>query len=89
MSKLTNRKTQAPGNKPSEPRRSDQLVRMLGRRTGVSLAQMQEAFGWQPHTARAAISRLRQAGFAVERSLTSKGSIYRIPSTKASSSDAG
>jgi len=39
---------------------------------------MHEAFGWQPHTARAAISALRKAGAVIERSDSPKGAVYRI-----------
>lgn len=34
--------------------------------------------GWQPHTARAAISAQRKAGCEIARSDTDKGSVYRI-----------
>lgn len=58
--------------------RRDQLTKLLSRKSGASIAQIQMAFGWQPHTARAAISTLKKSGAAVERSVTSKGSVYRI-----------
>jgi Fic family protein len=58
--------------------RTAQLHKLLGRKSGATIAQMQTAFGWQPHTARAAISGLRKRGEAVERSDTAKGSVYRI-----------
>ncbi|MEM8980845.1 MAG: DUF3489 domain-containing protein [Pseudomonadota bacterium] len=58
--------------------RRDQLAKMLGRKSGASIAQIQKAFGWQPHTARAAISTLRKSGAPVERTMTEKGSVYRI-----------
>ncbi|MEM8632968.1 MAG: DUF3489 domain-containing protein [Pseudomonadota bacterium] len=58
--------------------RRDQLAKMLGRKSGASIAQIQKAFGWQPHTARAAISTLRKSGATVERTMTEKGSVYRI-----------
>jgi predicted ArsR family transcriptional regulator len=73
-------KPKAPASKQvkASPNRQQQLVRLLNRKSGASIAQMQEAFGWQPHTARAAISTLRKAGTVVERADTDKGSIYRI-----------
>jgi Fic family protein len=58
--------------------RAAQLRRMLSRKGGATIAQVQEAFSWQPHTARAAISSLRKAGAMIERKGTSKGSVYRI-----------
>lgn len=70
-------------NKKSETpntTRTAQLRKMLGRKNGATIAQMQTAFGWQPHTARAAISGLRKRGETVERSDTVKGAVYRIVS---------
>ncbi len=75
-------------NKPARPMpagdratRSAQLHKLLARKSGVTLAQLQKAFGWQPHTARAAISAQRKAGFQIERRDSDKGSIYRIIKT--------
>ena len=42
------------------------------------IAQIQKAFGWQPYTARAAISAQRKAGFEISRSNTDKGPGYWI-----------
>lgn len=58
--------------------RQTQLLKLLNRKSGVTIAQIQRAFGWQPHTARAAISTQRKAGFAIERSESDKGAVYRI-----------
>lgn len=52
--------------------RAEQLTTLLTRKTGASVAQIQNKFGWQPHTARAAISSLRKAGHMIERSDTVK-----------------
>ena len=62
----------------NKPTRQSQLHRLLTRKSGASIAQMQKAFGWQPHTARAAISAQRKAGFEIARRDTGKGSIYWI-----------
>ncbi|CUJ83392.1 hypothetical protein RUE5091_00102 [Ruegeria denitrificans] len=58
--------------------RHKQLHRMLTRKSGVTIAQLQKTFGWQAHTARAAISAQRKAGCVVDRLETDKGSVYRI-----------
>lgn len=58
--------------------RQQQLEILLGRKCGATIAQLQKAFGWKPHTARAAISTLRKAGFSVERADTEKGAVYRV-----------
>ena len=57
---------------------SVQLHKLLARKSGVTLAQLQKTFGWQPHTARAAISVRRKAGYQIERSDSEKGSVYRV-----------
>ena len=67
-----------PARKLNKGTRRDQLARLLGRKSGAFIAQIQKAFGWQPHTARAAISTLRKSGALVERAITEKGSVYRI-----------
>lgn len=58
--------------------RQQQLTKLLDRKSGASIAQIQKAFSWQPHTARAAISTLRKSGIAIERSETANGSVYCI-----------
>ncbi len=58
--------------------RQKQLHKMLTRKFGVTIAQLQKTFGWQPHTARAAISAQRKAGCMLGREETEKGSVYRI-----------
>ena len=62
------------------PTRREQLQKLLNRKSGATVAQIQKAFGWQPHTARAASSVLRKAGHTIERNATDKGSVYRIVS---------
>ncbi len=58
--------------------RRKQLHKMLTRKSGVTIAQLQKTFGWQPHTARAAISAQRKAGCVVDRAETDRGPVYRI-----------
>ncbi|MEM6657109.1 MAG: DUF3489 domain-containing protein [Pseudomonadota bacterium] len=58
--------------------RQMQLHKMLTRKSGVTIAQLQKTLGWEPHTARAAISLQRKAGCVVERIKTEQGSVYRI-----------
>lgn len=62
----------------AKPTRQEQLTQLLNRKSGASIAQIQKTFGWQPHSARAAISTLRKAGTVSERSYTDKGAVYRI-----------
>ncbi|HMB76450.1 MAG TPA: DUF3489 domain-containing protein [Kiloniellaceae bacterium] len=56
------------------------IQKLLLRPKGASLAQLQSATQWQPHSLRAALTRLSQAGHNVERLPAAKGgtSRYRI-----------
>ena len=65
-------------NEKTQLTREEQLSKLLCRRSGATLVQVQKKFGWQPHTARAVISRLRSGGTTVERTSSAKGSVYRI-----------
>lgn len=58
--------------------RPEQLRKLLMRKTGASISEIQDAFNWQPHTARAAISGLRKSGEIIERSTGEAGAVYRI-----------
>ncbi len=54
---------------------------MLERTSGASLDDLCKATGWQPHSARAALSGLRKAGHVVERTpgdSKTGGSVYYI-----------
>lgn len=59
--------------KPSTVRKPDIILNMLSRAKGASIAQLQEATGWQPHSVRAVISILRKKGCDITRSLAKDG----------------
>jgi predicted ArsR family transcriptional regulator len=44
-----------------------QVLKLLARSRGATLADLTAATGWQPHTVRAHLTRLRQAGHTLER----------------------
>ncbi|WP_082182035.1 DUF3489 domain-containing protein [Aestuariivita boseongensis] len=77
-SQLRAQKTAQPKRTANKSTRRVQLRKLLSRKSGVTIAQLQKTFGWQPHTARAAISAQRKAGCAVSRTETANGSVYRI-----------
>jgi hypothetical protein len=55
------------------------LIAMLERPEGASVAEIGQRLGWLPHTVRAAITGLRQAGRAVTRSKDADDrSVYRL-----------
>lgn len=61
------------------PTKIARLQQMLRTPEGASLVQLCEAMGWQAHTLRAALTRLRQAGHAMERDCSEEGiTTYRI-----------
>ena len=52
------------------------LAKMVGRKSGANIDTLQEQLGWQPHTIRAEISRLRKTGLVVTCTAAAKGSVY-------------
>lgn len=54
-----------------------QLIDML-QADGTTIAELGENLGWLPHTVRAALTRLRQKGLAIERVREDGASRYRI-----------
>ena len=70
----------------SKPRtKKDQLIRMLSRKTGVDVPTISRRLGWQPHTTRAALSRLRTSGCELtsEKPGNGQSSRYRIAGNSA------
>lgn len=79
MTDMTSSRATNAGIKPArKTTRREQLNKLLTRKSGATIAQIQKAFGWQPHTARAAISAQRRAGHPIERDDSGKGPVYRI-----------
>lgn len=60
------------------PSKTETLRKLLSRRTGATAAQIQKQLGWQPHTIRAAISRLRSSGVPVELDRSGRVARYRL-----------
>ncbi|MDU8926283.1 DUF3489 domain-containing protein [Alisedimentitalea sp. MJ-SS2] len=58
--------------------KTEMLRKLLARRTGATVVQIQKQLGWQPHTIRAAISRLRSSGVPVELDRSGRVARYRI-----------
>lgn len=68
---------------PAAPRantKKAQLIRLLRTKSGAGIAKLGDRLGWQPHTVRAALSRLRSEGHDVDRiAATARGEAkYRI-----------
>ncbi len=54
------------------------LIDLLKRKKGATIEAIVETLGWLPHTVRAALTRLRQQGFRIERVREDGVSRYRI-----------
>ncbi len=54
------------------------VLKAVERRRGATIAELAEVTGWQPHTARAALTRLRQRGFPAVLSEEGGRKAYRM-----------
>ncbi len=64
---------------PVKTTKTKTVRKMLARKSGASIVQIQTATEWQPHTVRAALSRFRKAGETIAQEKNAKGiAIYRI-----------
>jgi hypothetical protein len=64
---------------PREGRKLAEVISLLRRKQGVSVADLISSTGWLPHTTRAALTGLRKRGYDLERMRPEKGgpSVYR------------
>ena len=74
----TRRQGGTPKKTGTTPTRPQQLRKLLRRKNGATIAQIQTRFGGQPHTARVALSGLRKAGETIERLAGETVAVYRI-----------
>ena len=78
-----------PTSKPSNLTKKTRLIILLSKNTGSDITSISKRFGWLPHTTRAALSRLRKAGYDEITSVkagTGKPTKYRITSAPAEQS---
>ncbi len=52
---------------PAKPTKTATILKLLRRPKGPSIAELQKATGWKPHSVRAALTGLRKKGDKVER----------------------
>ncbi len=63
----------------AKPTKIETILKLLCLPNGASIAQLQKATGWKPHSVRAALSGLRKKEHNIERSEDAKGvTRYRI-----------
>ncbi len=60
--------------------KKQQLIKLLGTKSGADIKSLCDKLGWQQHTTRAAVSGLRKAGYEVAIEKPPKGGLskYRI-----------
>ena len=59
--------------------KQDAVIKLLKRRQGATVDQIQQATSWQPHSVRAALTGLRRKGHGIARGKNAKGvTIYKI-----------
>ncbi len=62
-----------------KPTKNQTILKLIGRSKGTSVAQLQKATGWQPHSVRAALTGLRKDGHRIDRAKDAKGvTVYRV-----------
>jgi hypothetical protein len=65
---------------PARATKQALIIGLLQREAGATLDDLVAVTGWLSHTTRAALTRLRQAGHALEKSKGETGAtVYRIP----------
>ena len=71
---------EAARKRPVGPRRRQpeqaKILALLRRPKAATIVELRKATGWQPHSVRAAISRLRKSGITVERNIANGKSRY-------------
>ncbi len=74
-----NRKETLSAFSRAAPSKKQILVKLLKRKAGASMPSMMAATGWQSHSLRAALSRLRREGSVIGRRLNTSGeTVYHV-----------
>lgn len=77
MTKSTN-KSRTKAKATTRTTKKDQLIRLLGTKSGADIKTLSEKLGWQQHTTRAAMSGLRKAGYEVTGEKPTKGGMSKF-----------
>jgi predicted transcriptional regulator len=55
------------------------VTKLISRKSGATVDQLQNATGWQPHSIRAVLTGLRKKGVIIKREANrTRGSIYKV-----------
>lgn len=63
---------------PSPQTKIGLVTTLLERKQGATMPELMEATGWLKHSTSAALTRLRHAGYVIERTKADDASCYRI-----------
>ncbi len=67
------------GQRPKPGFKQENLLRLVSRKNGSRIIQLEKELGWQSHTVRAAICGLRKLGIEIDTGKTKSGqTIYRL-----------
>ncbi len=59
--------------------KQDTVLKLLKRKQGATVEQLQKATGWQPHSVRAALTGLRKKGHDIRREKNAKDiTVYKL-----------
>lgn len=67
-----------PAPSPRGPSKISEVIALLKREGGATLAELIEATGWLPHTTRAALTGLRKKGHAIDKTAREGTTVYSI-----------
>lgn len=62
----------------SRTTKKNQLIKLLGTKSGADIKSLSEILGWQQHTTRAAMSGLRKAGYEVAGEKPARGGLSKF-----------
>jgi hypothetical protein len=74
----TNAPETTPPSAPMAPSKISEVITLLRRGEGATLAELVEATGWQSHTTRAALTGLKKKGHVIAKSKRGDVTCYRI-----------
>ena len=57
----------APATPAKPSSKNDNVIALLKREDGASLAEITDSTGWQPHSARAVLTGFRKKGYSIEK----------------------
>jgi hypothetical protein len=70
------------GSPAKRDSKTERVVTLLSRAEGATLPEIISLTGWQPHSARAALTGLRKKGHDIERTKRDDATCYRIAVAK-------